>query len=59
MSYVACMLVWLFAINSCHVARGDIQWYRTAQGTADRLAKQSDLQFSGDFSFDQVVMINR
>ena len=59
MSYVTCILAYLLAISNSHVAEANVQWYRTAQGTSDRLTKQSDLQFSGDFSFDQVVMINR
>ena len=50
------LLLCLLAIDGCS---GDVQWYRTAQGTADRLTKQSDLQFEADFAFDQVVMINR
>ena len=53
---VVCVLAYLLAIN---VARADIKWYRTAQGTTDRLTNQSDLQFGEDFSLDQVVMINR
>ena len=36
-----------------------IQWYRTAQGTKDRLTRQPDVQFGPDFSSDAVIYINR
>ena len=36
-----------------------VQWYRTAQNTDNRIANQPDLTFGGDFSFDQVININR
>ena len=40
-------------------APGSVEWYRTAQNTNDRIAKQPDLIFGGDFSSDQVININR
>ena len=37
-----------------------IQWYRTAQGTKDRLAIQPNAQFGPDFSpSDTIIFINR
>ena len=36
-----------------------IQWYRTAQGTKDRLTIQPSAQFGPDFSSDTVIYINR
>ena len=52
---VACVLV----LSLCYTECADVEWYRTAQGNADRMTKQSDLQFGEDFSLDQVVMVNR
>ena len=36
-----------------------IQWYRTAQGTKDRLTMQPNVQFGPDFTSDAVIYINR
>ena len=37
-----------------------VEWYRTAQNTNDRIAKQPDLTFGEDFSSsDPVISINR
>lgn len=54
-----CTALVLCAAGLISVSTADVQWYRTAQGNSDRLTKQSDLQFGADFSYDQVVMINR
>ena len=37
----------------------NVQWFRTAQNTDDRLTKQPDFNFGEDFTFDQVININR
>ncbi len=50
-------VVCLAALNGCLAV--DVHWYRTAQSTTDRLTKQDDLKFQDDFSFNQVVTINR
>lgn len=36
-----------------------VEWYRTAQGTDDRLTRQSDIVFGADFASDVTVAINR
>ena len=46
-------------IEGAQAEDNDVQWYRTAQNNGDRIAKQPDLTFRGDFSFDQVISINR
>eukprot|EP00731_Ephydatia_muelleri_P037747 Em0551g6a len=46
-----------------HLARGtdvnEIQWYRTAQNTTDRISPQPSLQFGGDFPSDVAITIDR
>ena len=44
-------------LQSAHAS--SIEWYRTAQGTADRLTRQPDITFSNDFSSNSSVVINR
>ena len=36
-----------------------IQWYRTAQGTNDRLTKQTNVTFGGDFTSDTAITVDR
>ena len=37
----------------------EIEWYRTAQDTPDRLSKQPDLTFGADFPSEVTVSIKR
>lgn len=57
---LACIIIY-FTIDQTNGVPNDnsLQWYRTAQNTDDRMAKQPDLTFGEDFSFDQVININR
>ena len=36
-----------------------VQWVRTAQGTADRLTPQAPLSFEKDFTFPSTIAVNR
>ena len=36
-----------------------IQWYRTAQGTDDRLTRQANISFGSDFTSDATITVNR
>ena len=54
---LACVIC--FIVDQTNGAPGSVEWYRTAQNTNDRIAKQPDLTFGGDFTSDQVININR
>ena len=45
--------------NRRWLSEAQVQWYRTAQNTQDRLTRQPDTQFGPDFPADTVVTINR
>lgn len=53
---LACIISFIDLIGG---TLNSVQWYRTAQNTDDRIAKQPDLIFGGDFSSDQVINIDR
>ena len=60
LAQLACIgICFMDQIDGALVEDNSVQWYRTAQNTGDRIAKQPDLAFGGDFSFDQVISINR
>ena len=40
-------------------ATNEVQWYRTAQSTTDRVSPQPNLPFGGDFPSDVVVTVDR
>ena len=46
----------LIALSNCSNTNGEVQWYRTARDTADRL---SQLTMGADFTSDQVVTFKR
>ena len=49
-----------FLLNSYLLGHaGTIQWYRTAQGTSDRLTKQADLSFGEDFASNATLVVDR
>ena len=57
---VACISIcFMSPIEGAQADDNGVQWYRTAQNTGDRIAKQPGLTFGGDYSFDQVISINR
>ena len=41
------------------VVTATAEWYRTAQGTSDRLTQQPDLTFGADFPSEATIQINR
>ena len=53
--FAVCTMLHLASITDC----ASVEWYRTAQNTADRLTKKDDLNFGEDFSMDEVVKIKR
>lgn len=57
---LACTLAYIVSlVVICSADGGNVQWYRTAQNTNDRITKQSDVEFGEDFSLDTVVEIKR
>ena len=53
--FAVCTILHLASTPAC----ASVEWYRTAQNTADRLTKKDDLTFGEDFSMDEVVEIKR
>lgn len=49
----------LVLLNSSVISGEDIQWYRTAQGTSDRLTKQANISFGNDFVSTAFLSVNR
>ena len=49
------MIVALASVADC----GNVQWYRTAQDTADRLTDKGTVTFGDDFSQNVVVEVKR
>ena len=49
----------LVLFYSSVISGEDIQWYRTAQGTGDRLTKQANISFGNDFESDAFLLVNR
>ena len=52
-------LICLIFLNNCFANVTNVEWYRTAQHTGDRLTKQPDLNFGDDFAMDRVITIKR
>ena len=55
--YATLVLLLLAALHFSHAA--GIEWYRTAQGTSDRLTKQPNITFGGDFPSSATIAVNR
>ena len=51
---IGCWIALCSSSNSSNV-----QWYRTAQYTDDRMTKQQDVNFGDNFDLDVVVEIKR
>ena len=49
----------LLAVSQRGHATTTIEWYRTAQGTNDRITGQSNISFGSDFASEVAVIINR
>ena len=57
---VGLLLAAFCLLLACPVrAATEVAWYMTAQGTDDRLTKQSDLQFGSDYPSNVTVQIDR
>ena len=63
MSFQSCLLfiklAGIFSFIGQVNGIASVQWFRTAQNTDDRMAKQPDLSFGEDFNLEQVVNVNR
>ena len=46
-------------LSNCFNTNTNVQWYRTARDTADRLTQQPNLTLGTDFASDQVIMFKR
>ena len=56
----AILSVLLLLVFFCADSQGTtIQWYRTAQGTNDRLTKQANITFGGDFASNASLIVDR
>ncbi|KAL5463704.1 hypothetical protein EMCRGX_G032629 [Ephydatia muelleri] len=49
----------LLLLHNGGASTTEIQWYRTAQNTTDRISPQPSLQFGGDFPSDVTITIDR
>ena len=53
------LTVLLVLATTSHGRATTIEWYRTAQGTSDRITSQANLSFGADFASDATITVNR
>ena len=56
---VHCLLFLHLVNGATGKEASNIQWYRTAQNTTDRISRLPDLPFGEDFPSDAVVVVDR
>ena len=58
---VSALLVVLAQATAAHAVHvpTTVEWYRTAQGTGDRITSQPTVSFGADFASNTTVTINR